>query len=150
MNGESEPLLVVETNPSPNDARFLEEQLYDFGVQATGIGDGALFGVFLRGPDARVIGGAYGWTWGGTCYVRYLFVPADMRGQGHGTRLMRAVEQEAMARGCEQMIVETHDFQGPAFYRKLGFAIVGVVEGYPRGHQYLTLLKPLGLRRLEA
>jgi hypothetical protein len=44
-------------------------------VQATGIGDGALFGVFLRGPDARVIGGAYGWTWGGICYVRYLFVP---------------------------------------------------------------------------
>jgi hypothetical protein len=53
MNGESEPLLVVETNPTPNDARFLEEQLYDFNVQATGIGDGALFGVFLRGPDVR-------------------------------------------------------------------------------------------------
>ena len=59
MKGESEPLLVVETNPRPDDARFLEEPLYDFGVQATGIGDGALFGVFLRGPDARVIGGAY-------------------------------------------------------------------------------------------
>jgi GNAT superfamily N-acetyltransferase len=102
MNGQSEPLMVVETNPSPNDARFLEEQLYDFGMQATGIGDGALFGVFLRGPDARAIGGAYGWTWGGTCYVRYLFVPADMRGQGHGTRLMRAVEQEAMARGVSK------------------------------------------------
>jgi GNAT superfamily N-acetyltransferase len=150
MNGGSEPLLVVETNPSPDDARFLEEQLYDFNVQATGIEDGALFGVFLRGPDARVIGGAYGWTWGGTCYVRYLFVPADMRGQGHGTRLMRAVEQEAMARGCEQMVVETHDFQSPAFYRKLGFAIVGAVEGYPRGHQYLTLRKPLGFRSVES
>ena len=119
-------------------------------MQATGIGDGALFGVFLRGPDARVIGGAYGWTWGGTCYVRHLFVPADMRGQGHGTRLMRAVEQEAMARGCEQMVLETHDFQGPAFYGKLGFAIVGAVEGYPGGHQYLTLLKPLGSRSVEA
>jgi hypothetical protein len=48
------------------------------------------------------------------------------------------------------MVLETHDFQGPAFYRKLGFAIVGAVEGYPRGHQYLTLLKPLGLRSVEA
>ena len=78
-------------------------------------------------------------------------VAAAAREYGVGwATVMRAVEQEAMARGCEQMVLETHDFQGPAFYRKLGFAIVGAVEGYPRGHQYLTLLKPLGLRRVEA
>jgi ribosomal protein S18 acetylase RimI-like enzyme len=143
MNGRSEPPLIVETSPSSNDIGFLEEELYAFNVQTTGIKDGALLGIFLRGPDGRVVGGAYGWTWGGTCHVRYLFVPADMRGQGHGTSLMRAVEDEAIARGCEQIVLETHDFQAPAFYRRLGFGVVGTVEGYPRGHRYLVLQKRL-------
>ncbi len=54
------------------------------------------------------------------------------------------VEEEAVARRCEQIVLETHDFQAPAFYRKLGFTNVGGVAGYPRGHQYLTMLKRLG------
>ena len=143
MAEKPEPHLVVEPNPDPGAIRFLEDQLYEFGVQATGIADGGLLAVFLRRPDGSVIGGAYGWTWGGTCYVRYLFVPANMRNRGHGTRIMRTVEQEAVARRCEQIVLETHDFQAPGFYRKLGFAVVGAVDGYPRGHRYLTLLKRL-------
>ena len=101
MKGESEPLLVVETNPSPNDAHFLEEQLYDFGMQATGIGDGALFGVF----SAAGCQGHRRSLWldlGRHLLCPLFFVPADMRGQGHGTRLMRAVEQEAMAPGVSK------------------------------------------------
>jgi GNAT superfamily N-acetyltransferase len=143
MPDDPEPHLTVESDPDPEHARFLEDQLYEFGVQVTDITDGKLLAVFLRGSDSKVIGGAYGWTWGGTCYVRYLFVPASMRNHGHGTRIMRAVEREAVARRCEQIVLETHDFQAPAFYRQLGFAVVGAVGGYPRGYQYLTMLKRL-------
>jgi ribosomal protein S18 acetylase RimI-like enzyme len=143
MVNEPEPDPLIESNPDPEYARFLEDRLYAFSVQATGIADGQLLAVPLRGTDGAVAGGAYGWTWGGTCYVRYLFVPADMRGRGHGTGIMRAVEREAVARGCGQIVLETHDFQAPALYRRLGFAVVGVIEGYPHGHRYLTMLKRL-------
>ena len=143
MADEPGPHLVVETNPDPADTGFLADRLSEFGVRATGIADGALLAVFLRGPDGEVVGGASGWTWGGTCYIRYLFVPADMRNRGYGTRIMSAVEREAMARRCGQIVVETHDFQAPGFYRKLGFAVVGAIDGYPRGHRYLTMLKRL-------
>ena len=71
--------LPLENQPNSSDIQFLEERIRDFNVQATGISDGALFGVFLRGTDGAVIGGADGWTWGGTCYIRHLFVPAPMR-----------------------------------------------------------------------
>ena len=136
-------VLVVETEPDSKNVRLLEERLYEFNVQATGIVDGKLFGLFLREPGGTVIGGAYGWTWGGTCHLRYLFVPADIRNQGHGTRLMQAVEDEARRRGCGQIVVETHDFQAPEFYRKRGFDLTGAVEDYPRGHRSLTLVKSL-------
>ncbi len=144
MADEPEPHLVIESDPDPEHARFLDDRIYEFGVQATGITDGKLLAVLLRGPDGKVVGGAYGWTWGGTCYIRHLFIPASMRGQGLGSRIMRMVEEEAVARRCEQIVLETHDFQAPGFYRKLGFTNVAAVEGYPRGHRYLTMLKRLG------
>lgn len=138
------PHLVIESDPDPEHARFLDDQIHEFGVQAIRITDGALLAVSLRGPDSKIVGGAYGWTWGGTCYIRHLFIPASMRGRGLGTGIMRTVEEEAVARRCEQIVLETHDFQAPGFYRKLGFTIAGAVEGYPRGHRYLTMLKRLG------
>jgi len=135
--------LIVETEPRPEDIRFLEERLYEFNIQATGISDANLLGLFVRDPDGSLMGGAFGWTWGGTCYIRYLFVPANMRKQGQGTMLMRGVEKEAKSRGCSQIVLETHDFQAPGFYQKLGFEVVGGVADYPRGYQYLTLVKHL-------
>jgi ribosomal protein S18 acetylase RimI-like enzyme len=135
--------VTLETEPRPEDIRFLEDRLSAFNVEATGIADGNLLGLFMRGSDGSPLGGAFGWTWGGTCYIRYLFIPADLRNQGRGTMLMRAVEREAKSRGCRQIMLETHDFQAPGFYRKLGFEAVGRVVDYPRGHQYLTLVKHL-------
>jgi GNAT superfamily N-acetyltransferase len=119
MEEKCKPALTLENKPNSADIRSLEERIYEFNVQATGISDGARFVIFLRGADGVVIGGANGWTWGGTCYVHNLFVPAPMRKQGHGTRLMDRIEEEAQARRCKQIVLETHDFQAPDFYRKL-------------------------------
>jgi ribosomal protein S18 acetylase RimI-like enzyme len=135
--------LIVETEPKFEDIRFLENGLIDFNLQTTGITDGSFIGIFLRGRDGSRTSGLYGWVWGSTCYVRYLFVAESLRGQGQGTRLMRAVEAEAKARNCRQIVLETHSFQAPGFYRKLGFEVIGKVDGYPMGHQYLTLVKRL-------
>ena len=81
---------AIETEPSPEDIRRLEEQIHAFNVQATGISDGKLLALFLREADGATVGGVFGWTWGDSCYVRYLFIPEPLRGEGHGTRLMQA------------------------------------------------------------
>jgi GNAT superfamily N-acetyltransferase len=144
MGDPSGRRLQLETEPTPGDIHLLEQRLHEFNVQTTGIADGKWLASFLRDGEGTVLGGVFGWTWGATCYVRYLFVPAEMRNRGHGSRLMAIVEAEAAARGCTQVVLETHDFQAPQFYCKLGFEITGRVADYPLGHQYLTLVKRLG------
>jgi GNAT superfamily N-acetyltransferase len=135
--------LTVESDPAAADIHALGEALYAFNVAATGMTDGKLFGIFLRDASGAVIGGANGWTWGGSCYVQHLFVPAPLRGQGHGRRLMAAIEAEAKARGCVKVILDTYDFQAPEFYRRLGFAVAATVAEHVRGHSFLLMVKPL-------
>jgi GNAT superfamily N-acetyltransferase len=109
-------------------------------VQATGISDGKLFASFLRDDDKTVVGGISGWTWGKTCFIRNLLISAELRKQGYGTRLMEAAEAEAIGRGCIQIVLQTHDFQAPQFYLKLGFAVIARIPNYPVGHQELTMI----------
>jgi ribosomal protein S18 acetylase RimI-like enzyme len=135
--------LTVETEPKPEDIKFLEASMYEFNARTTGIFDGQPLGVFIRAPDGAAVAGAFGWTWGGTCYVRHLFVREDARGRGHGTALMQAVENEATSRNCQQIVLETYDFQAPVFYQKLRFRVVGRISNYPQGHEYLMLVKHL-------
>ena len=139
--------LPIESKPSPADVRVLEERLYQFNVEATGIADGGLYGIFLRDGEGAVIGGAEGWTWGGTCFVRNLFVPAAMRKHGYGSQLMAQIEAMARARQCDKILLETHDFQAPDFYRRLGFILIATIEGSPRGHRKFTFMKPLDAHR---
>jgi GNAT superfamily N-acetyltransferase len=142
--------MVVETEPNLEDLLLLEDRIYEFNVQVTGVADGKLFACFLREADGVAVGGVSGWTWGGTCYVRHLFVPTHLRNQGCGIALMRAVEVEAKARGCAQIVLETLDFQAPEFYLRLGSKIAGRVVGYPHRHERLTMvvkqLAPWGRR----
>jgi len=48
-----------------------------------------------------------------------------------GTQLLQAAEQEAHARGCQYMILDSYDFQAPGFYQKHGYEVFAVLEDHP-------------------
>jgi GNAT superfamily N-acetyltransferase len=128
--------------PKRDDVQFLDDRLYEFNASRSGIDDGRLLAVFAR-ERGRIVAGLYGWTWGGCCHVKLLWVEEHRRGAGLGTRLMATAERAARARGATQMLLETHSFQAPAFYHRLGFEVVGEFAGYPLGHRQLFLRKRL-------
>jgi GNAT superfamily N-acetyltransferase len=117
--------------------------LYRFNVEATGIDDGDLLVVTLRDDDGELVAGLFGWSWGGTCFVDLLHVDARHRGAGFGSRLLATAEEEGSRRGCAQVVLATHSFQAPDFYRARGYTEYGRVEGYPAGHAQVHLVKPL-------
>jgi GNAT superfamily N-acetyltransferase len=133
---------AVESEPRSEDVLRLDDLLYAYNVERTGLTDGRWLAMFLRAGDGEVIGGIFGWTWGRTCYVDKLYLPVELRGQGEGRRLMCAVETEALNRGCERMVLRTLEFQAPDFYRKLGFVPVCEVE-FLQGYRSITLMKRL-------
>jgi GNAT superfamily N-acetyltransferase len=129
--------------PCSADIEFLEEQLYEFNAGTTGISDGRGLGVFLRDESNNIVAGAAGHTWGETCELRQVWVAASVRGRGLGRRLIAEAEAEAVRRGCRQLVLTTHSFQAPDFYRKLGFDVVAELRDYPRGYSHILLRKPL-------
>jgi GNAT superfamily N-acetyltransferase len=136
----NEPSIVV-SDDEIGLADELRVRLYEFNVRATGLTDGRWLFASVRDEDGTLIGGAAGWTWAGCGYLDQLWVRADRRGEGIGTRLLETFESAARARGCELMVLATHSFQAPAFYARHGYEERGRIEDYPRGHQHIYLSK---------
>src|SRR5687767_2476974 len=123
----------------------LVERLEEHNLAAAGAGDPPEF-LAVELDGAAPPGGVYGWTWGGTCWIEALWVREDIRGRGLGRRLMDAAEREALHRGCRQIALDTHTYQAPDFYKRLGFETVGELPDYPAGHTKFLLRKSLGTR----
>ena len=66
----------------------------------------------------------------------FFFAP----GQAHQ---LSAAENEARARGCRKIVLSTHSFQAPDFYRNRGYIVAGEFSEYPRGHRSIFLEKCL-------
>jgi GNAT superfamily N-acetyltransferase len=97
-----EPELRVLDSASAADLRLLEERIGAFNADATGRRDGRLLALFLRDEAGRLRAGLSGHTWGGCAEVRYLWVRAEERRRGLGSRILAATEREAAALGCHQ------------------------------------------------
>jgi GNAT superfamily N-acetyltransferase len=138
------PELIISTNPAPDEVQYLEDRIYEFNSTATGITDGEWLAIFVRNADDRITAGICGAMWGSCLEIRQFWVEEALRGQGVGTRLFAAAEQEALRRGCGQILLATFSFQAPDFYAKRGFEVVATVDDHPRGHTNLILRKRLG------
>jgi hypothetical protein len=57
---------------------------------------------------------------------------------------LAAAGPEVMRRGCRNAWLDTHEFQAPRFYQKLGYVVFGKLPDYPPGFTRVFLTKRLG------
>ncbi len=89
--------------------------------------------VFVHDDDGQVIGGLTGRTGGGWMFVEYLWLPPRLRGSGMGAEIIGRAEQEAVARGCTGVWLDTFSFQAPGFYESQGYETFGMLDDFAGG-----------------
>jgi len=123
--------IIIQDEPRLEEVAALDDRLYEYNVAATGCADGRWLAIFVRDDAGALVAGLHGWTWGGTGFIRTLWVQDDRRRHGLGAQLVTAAEREALRRGCRVMHLDTHSYQAPGFYRRLGYEEIGALPGWP-------------------
>ena len=100
----------------------------------------------LSGRDGkgRLLGGLILESYWKESYVELLWLSAQARGSGFGSRLLEAAESRARQRGSRLIHLNTYSFQAPGFYEKLGYRRFGGMTGSPQGksrHYYVKRLR---------
>ena len=140
-------MIEVRTGDAPEVETVLAKRIYEYNAAATGYYDGESFTAVHRSDSGELEAGISGYTWGGCCYVAYLWVADELRGKGIGSGLLDAVERHAQQKGCLVAFVSTHSFQAPAFYARRGYEEVARVNDHPVGHASLFYAKRLTKQR---
>jgi N-acetylglutamate synthase-like GNAT family acetyltransferase len=88
------------------------------------------FAISLREGN-RIAGGIVGEIWTTVLFIQLFWIEQKLRGKDHGTKLIKAIEEEAKRFGATHSYVDTMSFQAPGFYRACGYKQFGSIEGYP-------------------
>jgi len=132
-----------EPAASPDELAKITDAIYRWNMDRTGDHDYHQVAIFLRDDDGEIRGGVTGGVWGTWLHIVGLWVDEDLRGRGFGRELVLAAEAEAGAAGARRAFLETHSFQAPELYRKLGYVPFAEIEDYPPGSSQLFMRKDL-------
>jgi GNAT superfamily N-acetyltransferase len=132
-----------EPDGDPRDRQTLQDAIDSFNVRITGRDELAYVSLFVRDEAGKLRGGLTGEIWADWLHVRVLWLDEPLRRQGLGTRLLAQAEEQARARGCKGVFLETFSFQAPHFYARHGYEVFGQIDEYPGEHAQFFLRKRL-------
>lgn len=99
------------------------------------------FSVVTR-REGRIVGGCRGNVNMGALEVRGLWVDPNLRGSGLGSKLLAAIEEEAIRRYASRAMLYTYSWQAEEFYRKAGYVEFGRFQ-FPDGYARIDMQKDL-------
>nr|WP_299856951.1 GNAT family N-acetyltransferase [Sphingomonas bacterium] len=141
------PAHAVSVEPrhdlSPDEIDAIEDHLYRHNSGATGLDDAQGLDFVMRDQAGQMIAAAAGYSWARTAELKQMWVAEAHRGRGHARALLTAFIDEARRRGVRRIWVQSHDFQAPAMYEKVGFERMAEFLGWPDGHSNVILCKTL-------
>ena len=90
--------------------------------------------VFVAEEDGEMLGGLAATINNQWMHIDLLAVQGQARGRGIGRQLLAEAETLARARGLVGVWLDTHGFQAPEYYPRLGYTEFGRIEDQPPGH----------------
>lgn len=136
-----ETILITAATPEELRAGELGRQLrhYNYGFVGE-YPEQQYIRLNARDGDGRLLGGLRSFVFLYWLNIDVLFVEADVRGSGLGSRLLAEAERQAIELGAINARLETFEWQAPAFYRKHGYEEYARVDDYAHGF-YLSCMK---------
>lgn len=134
--------VVVDYAPAKADNAVVREGIIASNENIIGERDKA-FSIFLKNDSGQVFGGIQAFLCTESVYIDVLWVEENLQKQGYGTKLLDAVEREAIKNGCVFSLVDTWDFQAEKFYLKNGYERIGELKNYWLDHSKIFLRKKL-------
>ncbi len=135
---------IHEAPFTPDLKKHIVDTLDKEAIESTGIDvfskQPVVFEIQEQGVPAGYIVVQIFW---GQLHIKSLIVDKRHRNKGHGSRLIDHALAYGKSQGCTITFVETMDFQAPAFYKKLGFSLEMVREGYAQGTSFYYFRKDL-------
>jgi len=135
--------MEIEASPAAEDIQFLDDRLYEFNMEATGIRNGELLAILVRDAAGAIEAGLSGWTWGDCCRIDKL---VGARGAAR-PRPRAAPARRRRAGGRAARLppgrARQPQLSGPGFYQRLGYELWAELEGYPSPHRQCYLRKTL-------
>jgi len=121
---------------------FLDNKINEFNIDNWEVKSQKSLAVQVTNDNGETIAGAAGRSFGDWFLLDNLWVSDSLRGQNVGSQLLKNIETAAIQRGCNQVLLDTLNFQAMPFYKKYGYTIEWTQEGYPRtGCKYFMVKK---------
>lgn len=98
-------------------------------------------GVAARDQKGVVVGGGVGRLYVDCFFLDLFWVSEECRGQGIGSRVLKAVEEEAKRLGAKAVLLDTFDFQAAPFYAKQGYVEEARLKAMVGGHDRIYMTK---------
>ncbi len=87
------------------------------------------FAMYINNDLSELIAGVYGFVLEkySTMRIEFFWVKEEFRRKGFGRQLQTQLEEYAASHKCTQIQVSTMEFQGPSFYKKMGYESIGII-----------------------
>lgn len=135
--------IIPTEHPDPADLEAIRSGLEEFNLKYAVEGAFQPLTLLLRDPTGVLAGGLIGAIYWGWLYIEILWLNKSARGSGYGSALLAEAEQQALARGCHSVHLDTMDWQALPFYQRHGYTVWGQLDDLPIGHTRYSLKKRL-------
>ncbi|SDE43988.1 Acetyltransferase (GNAT) family protein [Paenibacillus sp. UNCCL117] len=137
------PLNTRLNRSTSDEANYIRRKLIEFNSKYVSNDTYEEVNLCIKDENEAIIAGlnsAICWNW---MEIDILWVDDNYRKQGLGKRLLEEAEQIARSKECTFIKLNTFSFQAPEFYKKHGYAVMGIIENAPQGSKHYYLKKEL-------